>query len=355
MKLDYRKLCLVAMGTFLLTSMTSCSKEDELRSPDFQRLVTVTDSQKTETDKWIEENLTKPFNIEIIWRWDTKEVKYDKSYIPPKEQNVLPYAKILKNTFIKSYQEVKGNAFIKPLVPKQFLFLGEWGYNTDGTITLGQAESGNKIVFYGVNHWDERDAEGGYPQIREAIHTLYHEFGHILHQNKVFSKDFENISKADYTSQWYNEANSTAIRKGFTSSYSMLSKEEDFVEIISFYCTMTPEEWTEHINSQVASTKEGSSAREQAEEGRKKILQKLTMIKDYMKSSWDIDLDEIRDVTLKNIEIAYKDPSIFPQSAPMISGYSAVLSPFDHNLRSCVIKGCVAAPAVSDDARRSLH
>lgn len=322
-------LALLSAGLLL----SSCTKEDDLVAPDFDLFGEVTGTAETETDGWIRENLNKPFNIDIIWRWNTKEVPYGKSYIPPMEQNVLPYAKILRNTFLKSYQEVKGNEFIKPLVPKQFLFLGEYGYNNDGTITLGQAESGNKITFFGINYWDEQDSSGDYPNVRQAIHTLYHEFGHILHQNKLFSEDFQKISKADYTAQWYNENEPTARIKGFASTYSMLNQNEDFVELIAYYCTMTPEQFDAHINSEVNRNKEGTTEYAEAVEGRDKILQKVSLIRDYLKSSWEIDLDEIRDATLKNVELSFEDQTIFPNAAPMISG-SAVY-PYSHNLRSC--------------------
>lgn len=345
MKYTIHHLLLASLALLLAGGLSSCRKEDALRAPDFDTILSVTQTQESETDKWIAENLNKPFNITIIWRWDTKEVGLDKSYIPPKEQNVLPYAKILRYTFLKSYQEVKGNAFIKPLVPKQFLFLGEYGYNSDGTITLGQAEQGSKIVFYGVDHWAERDEQGGYPQIREAIHTLYHEFGHILHQTKKFTEEYEKISKADYTSQWYNEDLLTALEKGFTSTYSMLSQYEDFVETIAFYCTMTPEAWDAYISQLVNSTSEEPEKQAKAVAGREKIKQKLTMIRDYLKSSWDIDLDEIRDVTLVNVEQLYKDKTIFPDEAPKPDGYVSILSPYDHNLRSCGEEGNVGVVA----------
>lgn len=329
---------LLSCGLSLL--LGGCSKEEELVAPDFKRLNSTLSTQTTETDKWISENLTKPYNIEILWHWDAKEVPMNKSYIPPYERNVLPYAKILKGTFLKTYEQVKGKAFIAPLVPKQFLFLGEWGYNNDGTITLGQAESGTKITFFGVNHWDEKDGDD-YPQIREAIHTLYHEFAHILHQNKLFSEEYEKISKADYTAQWFNENETSARTKGFISSYSMLSKEEDFVEIIAFYCTMTPEAFNSRLTQQIRATKEDTPERAKAEEGLAKLQQKLTIIKDYLKSSWEIDIDELRDVTLTNVREAFKDPTIFPQApaSAALRGSALLPSSYSVHMHTCGFDG----------------
>lgn len=338
------------IGALLLFALfvTSC-KEEKLYVPDYNHQREVLKSQEHELDKWIMAEYTNPYNIEVIWRWNTKETSYRYNYIPPVVDNVKPYLMILKGTFIKTYEEVMGKSFIKPLIPKQFHLLGEWGYKPDGSITLGQAETGSKFTFYGVNHWRDQDAKGDYPWIRDAVHTMFHEFGHILHQNKKFTEEFEKVTKEYYTSNWTNETELAARVKGYASNYSMLNKDEDFVELIAFYITLKPDKWEERIDEGVKAAKEGKKVNEQdpsgkpikmedALKGKEAIKTKIQMVKNYLKSTWDIDLDRIREVAQKNAEACYKNPEILPQSttsSPSTAHSVAVMSPFAHNCTYC--------------------
>lgn len=436
-KIDMRNTLIIQglAGAFLLLclSVTGCRKEEDLVLPDFDKSGEVLKAQEgNPTDKWISENLTKPYNIQILWRWDYKMAGYKKNFIPPLEENVLPYAKIIKTCFLDTYTEVAGNSFIKPLVPKQFLMLGEWGYNKNGTITLGQAESGRMITFFGVNHWNELPDEG-YPWIREAVHTTFHEFGHILHQTKLYSKDFQTISKQYYTDQWNNEKELDARKKGFISTYAMSTHNEDFVEIIAFYTTLTPKAFKERTlegiqatakdvekatkkadeaaskaadakvvaeklrkaataaieaaksegtpeaekkaqdliakaNAAIAEAKTAESAATTAKadlasaiEADKKanacyqdLLHKITMVKEYLKSSWNVDLDLLRDKALANAAKAFADPSIFPGASAPLTGASfpttrAIVSPYAHNCHKCNFAG--ATPVANAPGR----
>ncbi|MDO5036367.1 MAG: putative zinc-binding metallopeptidase [Porphyromonas sp.] len=336
----YLPLAVVAVSASLL--FTGC-EEETLIAPDFDRENELLNPQNDPLDKWVASEFTTPYNIEVIWRWNRKETGYDRNYIPPTPSNVQPFLTVLKKAFISTYETNMGPEFIKPLIPKQFLLLGEWGYNNDGSRTLAQAEMGSKFVFYGVDHWDERYGSPGnyvYPNMREAIHTMFHEFGHILHQNKLFTEDFQKVSKEHYTVRWTDFNDLEARVKGFASNYSMLNHNEDFVELIAFYTTLTPEAWEEHISSAVTAAENDEEIGgepidlEEAKKGYEAILTKIALVKDYLKSSWDIDLDEVRDLALKNADEALSNATIVPTTGSSVS-VAPLRSPYTHHLVLC--------------------
>lgn len=58
--------------------------------------------------------------------------------------------------------------------------VGSPEYNADGSQVLGQAEGARKITLFDGNSYNPSDADW----IRSIMHTIEHEFAHILHQTK---------------------------------------------------------------------------------------------------------------------------------------------------------------------------
>lgn len=65
----------------------------------------------------------------------------------------------------------------------------------NGSYKLGQAEGGRKILLLNVNNFDASDEN----ELKESLHTIVHEFTHILHQTKLFDKKYQEISTAGTT------------------------------------------------------------------------------------------------------------------------------------------------------------
>jgi substrate import-associated zinc metallohydrolase lipoprotein len=186
-----------------------------------------------ELDSWIKDNFGDPYNIEIKYRWSANESDFNKQLVPSDPDKVQTIMTVAKGAWIDPYVAEAGEDFFKRFTPKQFVLVGSPNYNPNGTITLGTAEGGRKIVLYTVNEFEETDRA----QVKEQMHTVHHEFAHILHQTVPYPAEFKEITKGAYTADWYNIPTSTAQSRGFVTSYAMSGPDEDFVEIIAMMLT----------------------------------------------------------------------------------------------------------------------
>ena len=152
-------------------------------------------------------------------------------------------------------------------------------------MVLGTAEGGLKITLYMINSLQlDPDYLNQY-----YFHTMHHEFAHILHQTKPYSSDFEMISGTDYVKDTWNDAfkdDADAQQHGFITPYAASEANEDFVELLSTYITNTPKFWSDMLKT---AGKDGAAI----------IEQKFDIVYNYMKNTWGIDLNDLRDVILK--------------------------------------------------------
>lgn len=188
---------------------------------------------ETELDHWLFDNFTSPYNIEIKYRWSGGELDVNSTLVPPSTEKVQSIMNVVKDAWIVPYTEEAGEVFLKTYCPKQFVLVGSPEYNAGGTITLGTAEGGRKVVLYMINDFEETDRA----KIKQQMHTVHHEFAHILHQNILYPAAFKEVTPGAYTADWRNTTTADAQSQGFVTPYSMSSPDEDFVEIIATMLT----------------------------------------------------------------------------------------------------------------------
>lgn len=269
-------LSLVALG-----GLSSCSEDDLDKESIFQ------DSKVKENDfdKWIYKNYTLPYNIKLMYRMQDIESNHKYSLAPAEYDKSVELAHIVKYAWLEAYDEVAGVDFTRRFVPKMLHFIGSAAYESNGTMILGTAEGGLKVTLYLVNNLQiDRDFLNEY-----YFKTMHHEFAHILHQTKNYPTEYDLISEANYVSgDWYLVDDSEAHQLGFVSPYAMSEPREDIAEVTSVYITKTPEEWAAILD-------------DAGEDGAAIINQKLEIVKKYMLSSWNIDMDELRDCVQRRI------------------------------------------------------
>ncbi|PSR55224.1 hypothetical protein AHMF7605_17770 [Adhaeribacter arboris] len=279
MKTNYVKLFLLF---FAISFLPACSEEDE---PD--AVLTGLGGEtwtKGPLDNWLLENFVTPYNIEVKYRFDRYELALNKALTPPQEDKIIPTMETIKKTWIMPYEQVAGPNFIKRLSPKQFVLVGSPEYNTNGTITLGTAEGGRKIVLYLINYFDKANK----PVVKEMLHTIHHEFGHILHQNILYPEEFKRITTS-YTASWNDFSLADARSRGYITEYARSNPDDDFVETLSLMLIEGRTNFNTIVNSIVVTdpndpTKSIPNAAAQAA-----LRQKEQVIVRYFKEAWNID------------------------------------------------------------------
>jgi substrate import-associated zinc metallohydrolase lipoprotein len=215
------------LSVLLLLFLTlSCRKEDNNLDEPILGLGGDT-WNKGELDKWLSDNFTTPYNIEVKYRWDASEFNITRNLVPPALDKVVPIMEVVKKGWIEPYIAEAGADFIKTFTPKQYVLAGSASFNPNGTIVLGEAEGGRKVVIFRINEFEKSDKD----QVKEVLHTIHHEFAHILHQNMLYPEEYKRITPGGYTGTWYLISTNEALSDGFITPYAKSSTDEDFVEM----------------------------------------------------------------------------------------------------------------------------
>jgi len=290
---NLKNTLLISCVVFMLGA---CQKEENLN---VQSPVGLGGDQTAATaiDKWIMDSLTTPYNISAIYKWDPWNASLYKTLTPADESKVLPLFSALKKVWINPYNDETGSeTFMKKYSPKQFVLLGSVEYDFY-SVTLGQAEGGNSIVFFDVNqNYDKNPVTS----IKRVIHTAHHEFGHILHQTIMYPQDFKGTSSKlglnGYTPTWFNVSEAAALADGYATAYSMSGPDDDFVEMIA---TMLSE-GKSRFDEMKASTNATA---------RTALQQKEDFVVNYFRQTWNIDFYRLQTRVQTAMNALYPTPA----------------------------------------------
>jgi substrate import-associated zinc metallohydrolase lipoprotein len=282
----------------MLAVLASCKKEDDLGDVSTIPGLGGDSWASTSIDNWIRDTLTVPYNIAAKYKWDQGELDFDKTLTPPDETKIIPVLSSIKKVWIDNYVAEAGKTFMQKYVPKFFVLVGSANWNTDGTITLGTAEGGRRIVLYILNDFRVKGMTGYVPgdsiNIKMMFHTIEHEFGHILHQTVLYPTDFKLISVGDYTSNWNNISDKAANEKGFITAYAQSAPDEDFVEMIS----MMLSEGKAGYEAIIKSISSAAAVN--------KLRQKEAIVVNYYKNVWGINFYSLQTRTRASIDALIK-------------------------------------------------
>ncbi len=279
MKLN--KILGLALAAVALTGFTSCQTDE----PDTSySVITTKNAKPTQLDLWLTQNFRQPYNIDFKYRYEDVEGDFNYYLVPCRYDDAITMAHLVKHLCIETYNETAGTDFTCRYFPKMFYLVGEWEYRNNGTFILGTAEGGRKIFLAGLNYLQSslKDVE----QLNEYyFKTIHHEFTHILNQTKSIPADYQLVTGDAYVADSWSTApyNAEYLQNGFISAYAQMSYTEDFAEMLSIYITNPKEVWDERVGSAPA-------------EAQGKINAKLDIVREYMATNFNIDIDVLRDV-----------------------------------------------------------
>ena len=281
MKILKRYKAIAIITTSLL--FAACAHEDQPTESqlDFSQ------KNKTELDKWIDTGFLDPYNIKVYYEWNQNLVDNTRYLFPPTIDKVKPALEVVKKIWIDSYTTIGGANFVKKIAPREFVLVGGMNLNTNGTRTLGLAEGGQRVTLFQVDYLNKKSR----PDVTEFIHTIQHEYVHILNQTKPFDEQaWAKLTPSGYTTSWYVEEIEDSRELGFITSYARLNIYEDFAETASVILTSSKAEYAAILASITDPV------------GRANIKKKEAIVVQYYKDAFNIDFYTLRDEAQKNTD-----------------------------------------------------
>ncbi len=276
--MNYSKIAVLFVA---LASLASCAHEDQVG----ESQLNFEQPTKTELDNWITINYLNPYNINVQYKWNQNTVDNSRYLFPPSINKVQPALEIVQTIWLDSYKTIGGIDFVKKISPREIVLVGGVNLNSVGTRTLGIAEGGQRVTLFETDYIDRTNREN----IQEFIHTIQHEYIHILNQNKPFDeKSWAAITPVGYTADWYNYKIPVSNELGFITSYARSNINEDFAETAAVILISSKADYADFLGTIVSNTAYFA------------LIAKEALVVKYFKDAFDIDFYALRDEAEKN-------------------------------------------------------
>lgn len=262
-------------------TIVSCANDDQTGESQLD----YTQPTKTTLDNWIDINYLNPYNINVQYKWNQNTVDNSRYLFPPLVSSVQPALEIVQKIWLDSYKAIGGADFVKKIAPREIVLVGGVNLNSVGTRTLGIAEGGQRVTLFETDYIDRTDRAN----ITEFIHTIQHEYIHILNQNKPFDeKAWAAITPVGYTADWYNYSIPASNELGFITSYARSNINEDFAETASVILISSKAEYAAFLAGIKSPTALAA------------LKAKEALVVKYFKDAFDMDFYALRDEAEKN-------------------------------------------------------
>ena len=307
MKRSILYICCLSLCCFM-----SCSDDESTNYvPESKELSTY------EIDVYFQENFQEKYGSTVRWQWIDKYVDINYIVAPAMRKVLIPTGEMIRRFWIEPFilESKASGEFIRKHFPPEIVCVGSELRNADGTRTLGYADAGVRITLTELNYFDLTNREW----VIQQLHTMHHEFSHIIHQTYKMPNGFNKITEDTYTGQAWKDINTNAqaeliekgisspttheidsvaqnmaIQRGMLTPYGTSSEFEDFAEFVSLYLLTEPAVFEE---TYIAS----DPKRTFLDEGKANIDKKLALVKEYYVSNFSIDLTHLREIILQRL------------------------------------------------------
>ncbi len=285
MNMTLRKASLWALAA-LTMALGSCRKVDADIS---STSVLNASANRTVMDEYIEREVTSPYNIQIYYRYTESEIGRNWVTSPANEYNSLQFVNVLKYLFLEPGVKIifmNINSF-------DFPSLKQYYHTLDSLKTVLETDTSVQAEYDQWKTWLDGQNSTYLERLKDVyLRTMYHEAAHTFHQRVEPTTDFDKITsldyrQADWISGWTREGKKS-IEYGFITNYASQEPHEDFAELFGNYVILSADEW----EAKLVSADVIPAGRTRS--GRSIIEEKIRIIKDYMLTTWGLDMDKLR-------------------------------------------------------------
>lgn len=251
MKFTFKTLLIVSIIA-VTAGFVSCSDDDDFTATIFDSDPSIDYLDKSlytfPLDTFCKKEFLEPYNLKFIYKMEDKGSDMNKNLTPATYDKSVDLAVLTKYLWYDIYKDVASDEFLKENSPRIIHVIGSKNYNpSQGTETLGDASSGVKINLYNVNNLDASNIT---MMNQYFFKTMHHEFAHILDQTHLRPTSFNTISNSNYDAAgWSDSPDSLKSGFGFVSSYASSAVAEDWAECLSVFVTSDSISWNKLLNS----------------------------------------------------------------------------------------------------------
>lgn len=283
-------------------------------------LPTAETTNESELDQWITQSITQPYQVEVLYRWDEKELLGTYVY-PPQEEKVKSVLETVKYLFLESFElpAIGDLHYLKGKLPIRIKMYGGPNLDPNGVELLyNPLGTPVEMCIYNVNSFDPTDPE----KVFLLVRSVFHQFAKRMLELYPYDRDkFYRISGHRYLSSTepialplsYHQSpkerfglDTYAGRRGCYTLYGLLSAEDDMAEMISVSLLSTPQQ-IQYLLEEVSIPEEDNDpevseryARE-AIEAHSELLKKQAFLHQYIKVHWGLDLTKAEVTILRRV------------------------------------------------------